>query len=290
MSAGVKSFRERLRSKPAVMAPGVFDPLSALLAEQAGFEALFLSGSALAYSSLGRPDVGLVTATELADVAARISDRVNIPLLVDADTGFGNAAHVARTVRLLDHAGAAAIQIEDQITVKSPDGLTQRPLVSKEEMVGKIKAAQDARTRDTLLISARSDAVVSVGFDEALRRGEAYLDAGCDLLFLEGLTTADELAEAGRLFGARAPLVHNQFLGGRSPLASHADAERYGLALILYSGAVVATMAKAASEMLVRFRRTGSLAEEAGTMFDNAALTDLIGMPGFLASAARYRG
>ena len=151
-------FKKRLAKKSIIVAPGVFDALSARIGEQAGFEALFLSGSAMSYSQLGRPDIGLVTMPELVDAVARISDRVSIPVLADVDSAFGAAPHAARLMRQFEKAGAAAVQIEDQMVVKPGDALLSRPLVSVEEMTGKIKAMVDARDHADTLLSARSDA------------------------------------------------------------------------------------------------------------------------------------
>ena len=209
------TFPERL-ARGAVAAAGVYDPLSALIAAEAGFEALFLSGSALSYASLGAPDVGLIGMSDVADACARITDRANVPVLVDMDSGFGSAAHVARAVRLMDRAAAAAGADRGsgagEICGRADRAAARVPA---HVMVGKIKAAQDARTRSDLLISVRTDAMVSAGFDEALRRAETYIEAGADLLFVEALKDPAQFAEIGARFGARLPLVHNLF-GGRS--------------------------------------------------------------------------
>lgn len=278
--------RERLTAGDPVVCPGVFDALSALLAERAGCGALFLSGSALSYSALGRPDIGLITASELVDTAARVAERVEIPVLVDADGGLGGPAHVERLVRQLDRVGAAAVQIEDQVEVKPGSALTSRPLVPVETMVGKIKAAQDARLRDDFLISARTDAAVSVDFDEALRRAERYLETGCDLLFIEGITSEAQLAEVGRRFGNRVPLVHNMFKGGTSPSDGLALLAQHNFALALFSGAVIGTMMHAAQAMLARLLAAGSLSTVDDVMMANADIIGTIGGPEFLARFA----
>ena len=276
------NFGDRLAVGPPLACPGVFDALSALLAEQAGFHAMFLSGSALSYSSIGRPDIGLVTASELVDAAWRISDRVSTPIVVDADGGLGGVAHVARLVRALDRAGAAAIQIEDQAETKPPAALTSRPLISAEAMVGKIKTAQDARLRSECLISARTDAAVTADFDEALRRAEMYVEAGCDLLFIEGITSDDQLAIVGERFGSDVPLVHNMFKGGPSPADGLAKLAENGFSIGLFSGAIIATMIMAAQEMLATLRQEGRLSAVLPLMLDNATMIETIGGPAFL--------
>src|SRR3974390_130809 len=177
--------RARLARPPIVIAPGIYDPLTALLAEKAGFEALYVSGAAIAYTRLGRPDIGLVSMSEVVDTVTLIRDRVRANLVVDADTGYGNALNVQRTVRLLESAGANAIQLEDQDFPKRCGHLDGKALVSAEEMVGKIKAAVDVRQSRATLIIARTDAVAVECFDRAVERASMYRDAGADMLFIE---------------------------------------------------------------------------------------------------------
>ena len=210
------SLRERLKRKPILLAPGVYDALAALLAEQAGFEALYLSGAGIAYTRLGRPDIGLVTASEVENTLANIRERVALPIIVDADTGYGNALNVARTVRMLERAGGdqLAIQLEDQVTPKRCGHLDGKNVVSAGEMVGKIRAALDARRNAETLIVARSDAMAVEGLDAALDRAERYLEAGADVLFIEALRSAEEMKTALTRFAGRAPLLANMVEGG----------------------------------------------------------------------------
>ncbi|MEO7466695.1 MAG: isocitrate lyase/PEP mutase family protein [Sphingobium limneticum] len=281
------TLRHRLAGNAIVRAPGVFDTLSGLLAEQAGFEAVFLSGSAKAWSHLARPDIGLMSASETATILARLCDRIGIPVLVDADSGFGNAIQVARTVRQFEAAGAAAIQIEDQAEIKSPGVPLGRPLISLEAMVGKLKAAQDARRHDDTLISARTDAASSLGFDEALRRAVAYAGAGADLIFVESLTEPDQIQRlVGELGGVR-PLVHNILAGGASPLTSAAEAREAGFSLVLFPGAVIQATAHAGQAAL---QALAAGVPFAGPTLDRSALNAAIEGPAFLADAAGYAG
>lgn len=199
------SLKERLRSPEPVLAPGVYDALSALLAEQAGFEALYLSGGAVAYTLLGRSDVGLTTATETADVLARIADRVSLPIIVDGDTGYGNALNTQRTVRAFERAGAAMIQLEDQGFPKRCGHLAGKSLVSTAEMCGKLRAALDARHDAGTLILARTDAVAVEGLDAAIERAEAYLACGVDALFVEAVVSAEDMGRVCERFAARIP-------------------------------------------------------------------------------------
>ncbi len=275
----------RLRSKPILVAPGVYDPLSALVAGQAGAEAVFVSGAMVAMSQLASPDFGLGSSTELIDLVARIADRVAVPVFVDGDQGFGNAAHVQRFVRGLCRAGAAAVQIEDQLPVKPAGDLRARPLVSTGEMVGKLKAAQDARTSG-LLISARTDALSSTGLDDALDRAEDYVGAGCDLMFFEGVKTLDQVAAIMIRFGGRVPLVHNLLEGGGTPFAAASDAGEAGFALGLFpaTGLGAATNGLRAAYAAIASRgASGGVA-----MASLAELNDIVGTADIAARIAQY--
>src|SRR5258705_9913872 len=184
----------RLARKPIVVAPGVYDAFTALVASQAGFATLYVSGAAIAYTRLGRPDIGLVSMTEVTQTLALIADRVDAHLIVDADTGYGNALNVARTVREFERAGATAIQLEDQDFPKRCGHLDGKALVSAAEMSGKIRAALDARHSPDTLIVARTDAVAVEGFDAALARARLYREAGADVLFVEAPREKEQLA------------------------------------------------------------------------------------------------
>ena len=185
------NLRERLSQDKIMIVPGVYDALTALLAQQAGMEAVFLSGSSVSYSQLGRPDIGLITMSEMVDICARITDRIEIPVFVDVDSGFGNAAHASRTIRALERAGASAVQMEDQLPINPANDLKGRPLVPAAVMVDKIKAVVDARENSETLVSARSDAAFSESFDQVLERITLYREAGADILFAEGLKRVD---------------------------------------------------------------------------------------------------
>ncbi|MGB1034916.1 MAG: isocitrate lyase/PEP mutase family protein, partial [Primorskyibacter sp.] len=187
------SLKSRLRHREILVAPGVYDGLTAALATAAGFEALYLSGAAVAYTRLGRPDIGLTTASEMADTLALIADRTQVPVIIDADTGFGNALNVQRTMRVYERAGAAALQLEDQSYPKRCGHLADKSLIPTLEMVGKIAAMADARTDDETLIIARTDAIAVEGFSAALDRAEAYVEAGADVLFVEAPQTRAQL-------------------------------------------------------------------------------------------------
>ena len=216
------SLRSLLLKPPIVVAPGVYDPLSALIASQAGFRSLYISGAAIAYTRLGRPDIGLVSMSEVVETIALIGDRVEANLIVDADNGYGNALNVQRTVRLFEKAGAHAIQLEDQSFPKRCGHLDDKSLISADEMVGKIKAAVDARhSRDTLII-ARTDAVAVEGFDHAIERASMFREAGADVLFVEAPKTREDLAGIVKRVGGGIPLMANMVEGGQTPILSGA--------------------------------------------------------------------
>ncbi|HZQ73676.1 MAG TPA: oxaloacetate decarboxylase [Burkholderiales bacterium] len=280
--------RERLREKRIVLAPGVYDALGALLAEQAGFEALYLSGASIAYARLGRSDVGLVTMSEVADTLAGICARVSRPVIVDADTGFGNALNVMRTVRAFEAAGAAAIQLEDQAMPKRCGHLEGKTLVGASEMAGKIKAALD--TRKKALIVARTDAVAVEGFEAALERAERYLEAGADVLFIEALRTQDQMKTAAARFSSRVPLLANMVEGGKTPVLPAAELERLGFSIAIFPGGLARRLAFAAREYFSALKRDGTTASLQGQMLDFTGINELIGTPELLALGKRYDG
>ena len=284
------SLRARLSQPPIVVAPGVYDALTALIAEQAGFATLYVSGAAIAYSRLGRPDVGLVSMSEVADTVALIRDRVAADLIVDADTGYGNALNVRRTVRLFERAGAGAIQLEDQDFPKRCGHLDGKALISAAEMAGKIKAAVDARHSADTLIVARTDAVAVEGFDAALARAELYCEAGADILFVEAPREKEQLARIAQSLRARAPLLANMVEGGKTPPLPAPELQSLGFALVIFPGAIVRVLAKAAGEFYGALAAHGSSEPYRARMFDFDALNKLIGTPEMLELGKRYAG
>jgi 2-methylisocitrate lyase-like PEP mutase family enzyme len=277
----------RLTRKPIVVAPGVYDAFTALVAEQAAFRTLYVSGAAIAYTRLGRSDIGLVSMSEVADVIGTIRDRVAADLIVDADTGYGNALNVARTVRLFERAGANAIQIEDQSFPKRCGHLDEKRLVPAAEMVGKIKAALDARqSRDTVVI-ARTDAVGVEGFDKAIERAILYREAGADVLFVEAPKTHAELKRIAPALGG-VPLMANMVEGGKTPLLTAAELEALGFALVIFPGGIVRALAHMASEYYGSLAAHGTSEPFRNRMLDFTGLNDLIGTPELLAVGKRY--
>ena len=271
-----------------IIAPGVYDALTALIAEQAGFQCLYLSGASIAYTRLGRPDVGLVSISEVAETVSVIRDRVSVPLIVDADTGFGNALNVQRTVRQLERAGANAIQIEDQSFPKRCGHLEEKTVIPTEQMTGKIRAAIDARQNTGFKIIARTDAIAVEGFEPALDRAEAYLAAGADILFIEAPRTRDELETIGRQFGPRAPLIANMVEGGKTPLHSTDELIGLGFRIVIFPGGAARAIAKQARDYYSNLLKTGSNAAFQDRMLDLGALNATIGLHDILKLARNY--
>jgi 2-methylisocitrate lyase-like PEP mutase family enzyme len=282
------SLKARLQSGTALLAPGVYDPLSALLAQQAGFEALYLSGGAVAYTQLGRSDVGLTTATETADVLARITDRVPLPVIVDGDTGYGNALNVQRTVRSFEKAGAAMVQLEDQSFPKRCGHLAGKSLVSTAEMCGKLRAALDARHNADTLVLARTDAVAVEGLDAALDRAEAYLACGVDALFIEALRSPADQQRACQQFAARTPLLANMVEGGQTPVTGVGDLQALGFRIVIFPGGTVRFLAHQLQRYFATLKADGSTAALQGQMHDFDGLNAVIGTPELLALGQRY--
>jgi 2-methylisocitrate lyase-like PEP mutase family enzyme len=282
------TLRERLKGKPILLAPGVYDAFSALLAEQAGFEALYLSGASIAYTRLGRSDVGLVTASEVENALANIRERVALPVIVDADTGFGNALNVMRTVKMLERAGASAIQLEDQTSPKRCGHLDGKSLIAAAEMCGKIRAALDARVSADTLVVARTDAVAVEGLDAALERAEAYLEAGADVLFVEALASVEQMQQALARLGGRAALLANMVEGGKTPLLAADELERLGFRVAIFPGGTVRALAHALQQYFAGLKAAGTTAPQRSRMLDFAALNRVIGTPELLALGKRY--
>lgn len=273
------TLRARLARPPILVAPGVYDPLTALIAEQAGFEAMYVSGAAIAYTKLGRPDIGLVSLSEVVDTVTLIRDRVGAYLVVDADTGYGNALNVERTVRLLERAGASAIQLEDQDFPKRCGHLDDKGLISAQEMAGKIKAAVDARKSRETLIIARTDAVAVEGFDSAVARVAMYREAGADMLFIEAPRERTELARVIERVGKATPLMANMVEGGKTPIVPAPELQQLGFSFVIFPGGIVRAIAKAAQDFYTTLKADGTTDAFRPKMFDFNALNALIGTP-----------
>ncbi|MCU4179620.1 oxaloacetate decarboxylase [Bosea sp. BH3] len=286
----IQSLKARFGRPDIVLAPGVYDALTASLAEAAGFEALYVSGASIAYTHLGRPDIGLVSMAEVAETITMIRDRVAAPLIVDADTGYGNALNMQRTMRLFERAGANALQIEDQSFPKRCGHLSDKSVIPLSEMVGKIKAAADARSSAETLIIARTDAIAVEGFDKAIERARAYAEAGADLLFVEAPGSAEELSRVTRELGGIVPLMANMVEGGRTPIKSAQALEEIGFSLVIFPGGIVRALARAAQDFYASLHANGTTDPFRDRMFDFDQLNAVIGTPQVIAAGRAYEG
>lgn len=282
------SLHDRLQQPQILLAPGVYDALSALVAEQAGFEALYLSGASIAYTRLGRSDVGLTTYTEVEDTLARITERVRTPVIVDADTGFGNALNVQRTVRGFERAGAAMVQIEDQGFPKRCGHLDGKSVVPAAEMVGKLRAALDARRDARTLILARTDALAVEGIDAAFDRAERYLECGVDALFIEALRTPEQMDAACQRFAHRIPLLANMVEGGKTPVQSAQELGQRGFRIAIFPGGTARAVAHTLQGYYASLHTHQTTAPFKERMLDFDGLNALIGTPELMELGRRY--
>ncbi|AHB05320.1 isocitrate lyase/PEP mutase family protein [Pandoraea pnomenusa] len=281
------SLKARL-NEGVLLAPGVYDALSALIAAQTGFEALYLSGASIAYTRLGRSDIGLTTYPEVEDTVARIAERVSVPIIVDADTGFGNALNVKRTVRGFERAGAAMIQLEDQTFPKRCGHLDGKGVIPAQEMAGKIRAAVDARHDANTLILARTDAIAVEGLEAALDRAEQYLAAGADALFIEALRTTEQMTAACERFATRVPLLANMVEGGKTPVQSAQALADIGFRIVIFPGGTARAVAHTLQGYYGNLLAQGTTAAWRERMLDFDGLNAVIETPALLADGRRY--
>ena len=271
-----------------VLAPGIYDALTGLIAAKAGAKAVYLSGASIAYTRLGRSDIGLVSVSEVHDTLAAITDRIDIPVIVDADTGFGNSLNVQRTVRQFERVGASAIQLEDQSFPKRCGHLAGKTLVSENEMVGKIKAALDTRKNENTLIVARTDARAVEGLDAALNRAAAYRDAGADILFIEAPQSLEEMKNITATFGDELPLLANMVEGGKTPISSVKELEDIGYHIAIFPGGAVRAMAHHLNAYYSGLLRDGNNKKFSQKMYDFDGLNEVIGTKELLAQGIKY--
>jgi 2-methylisocitrate lyase-like PEP mutase family enzyme len=281
------TLRARLTRKPIVVAPGVYDAFTALVAMQAGFETLYVSGAAIAYTKLGRPDIGLVSMSEVAGTVTLIRDRVGAHLIVDADTGYGNAINVTRTVRAFERAGATAIQLEDQDFPKRCGHLDGKALISADEMIGKLKAALDTRQSPDTLIIARTDAVAVEGFERAVERAARYQEAGADMLFVEAPKSRDDLARITKAL-PNVPLMANMVEGGKTPILPAAELEQIGFALVIFPGGIVRALGHMAAEYYGSLAAKGTTEPYRNRMLGFEEINRVVGTPEMIALGQKY--
>ena len=269
----------RLISQPEpVLAPGAYDALTARLVEQAGFPAVYMTGFGTAAALLGRPDVGLVTMSQMVDNARRIAQAVDVPVIADADTGYGNAINVVQTVREYERAGVAGIHIEDQVSPKRCGHMEGKHVIDSSEMEEKIRAAVEARSSPDFVIIARTDARAVEGMDGALRRGRLYREAGADMLFVEAPQSEDEIVAVARAF-PDTPLFFNWLEGGKTPPISLARLKELGFRVIIFPLGVLFTVTKAVRGLLSRIREDGTPERAAGQMVSFHDFLQVVGLP-----------
>jgi 2,3-dimethylmalate lyase len=280
--------RELLSAPEPLVAPGAYDALSARLVEQAGFDVVYMTGFGTTASLIGRPDVGLLSGTEMADNARRIVAAVDVPVIADADTGYGNAINVLRTVQLYEQAGVAGIQLEDQVMPKKCGHMSGKALIGAAEMVGKIRAAVEARRDPDLVLIARTDAVAVAGLDEAIGRATAFAEAGADLLFVEAPASEDDIARIAAELRGVAPLVFNWAEGGRTPPLSLARIGELGFSLVLFPIGTLLAATAGIRTLLATLRKDGVPPLDGLPTF--GAFTDLIGLPEVQELEQRFAG
>ncbi|WP_227937769.1 isocitrate lyase/PEP mutase family protein [Alkalihalobacillus deserti] len=252
-----EKFHELLREPGSFILPGAYDAMSARLIEETGFKAIYATGAGISNAQIGWADVGLTSLKEVVDIVARMADVTSVPIVVDADTGFGNAINVIRTVREFERAGAAAIQMEDQVSPKKCGHFSGKEVISKEEMVNKIKAVLDTRQDDKLAVIARTDALAVNGMGDAIERAHTYREAGADIIFVEAPTTIDQLKEiTNSLKGI--PQIINLVEGGRTPLMSLLEAEEIGFKIMLCANTALRSAIKGITESLKVLKEEGS--------------------------------
>lgn len=277
--------RALLSGERAVMAPGVVDPLFARLVARRGFEALYMTGAGTSAARLGMPDIGLLTLSEMADNAARIAAVTELPLIADADNGFGGPFNVRRTVQDYERAGVAAMHLEDQVLPKRCGHLAGKQLVSTAEMVAKIKAAVDARRDPDFVLIARTDAIAVEGFEPALERAERYREAGADVLFVEAPGPAELPAINPRL---KHPTLYNMATSGKTPFLTRTEIEALGFKLIIYPNWLMLSAIRAAERALDTLAREETIASLAPEVPSFQEFFDLVGMQEIRALEARY--
>ena len=270
------TLRELLAGPDLVMAPGVADALNARLVTREGFKVIYMTGSGTTASRLGMPDIGLLTMTEMVDNAGRIADASGLPVIADADTGYGGPINVRRTTRAYERAGVAGIHIEDQQWPKRCGHLQGKTLIPAAEMAAKVRAATDAREDKDFVVIARTDALSVEGFEQALDRGRLYEEAGADMIFIEAPQTPDQLAAVPRSF--RVPTLFNMASSGKTPFLSAEEIQQLGFKVVIYPNFMLLAAVTAARSVLQELKRTGSIADVAKRVTSFTELFDLVGM------------
>ena len=281
-----KQLKSLVEARRGLLVPGAFNALSAKVIEDLGFEAIYITGAGVTNMWFGMPDQGFMGLAEIADHTARIRDAVGLPLIVDADTGFGNALNVRHTVRTLERAGADCIQFEDQVAPKRCGHFSGKEVISTEEAVSKIKAAADARQDPDLLILARTDAAATHGFEAAVERAQRFAEAGADILFVEAVTTAEEIRALPQRLAQ--PQLMNMVIGGKTPIFNADELGAMGYGIVLYANAALQGAVAGMQKALTVLRDTREVQESSGIVASFAERQRLVGKPAWDALEKRF--
>jgi 2-methylisocitrate lyase-like PEP mutase family enzyme len=282
------TLRRLVEARRGTLVPGAFNAMSARVIEDLGFEAIYVTGAGVTNMSLGLPDQGFMGLHEICEHTSRIRDAVRLPLIVDADTGFGNALNVRHTIRQLERAGADAVQLEDQVSPKRCGHFSGKEVIEAGEMVGKIKAAVDARRDPNFLIMARTDACAVHGFEAAVERARAYAEAGADILFVEAVESADEIRRLPQLLDR--PQLMNMVIGGKTPLFGQKELAELGYGIVLYANAALQGAVAGMQKALTVLRDTRGLTEDPALVAPFKERQRLVGKPDWDALEKRYVG
>jgi carboxyvinyl-carboxyphosphonate phosphorylmutase len=279
-------FRQLLKEPGIIQAPGAYDCLTAKLIQQAGFPAVYMTGAGTSVAQLGYPDLALASMTEMVQNAATITEILDVPLIADADTGYGGVLNVRRTVRQYERAGVAAIHIEDQESPKRCGHLDDKKVISTEDMVQKIRAAVDARTDDDFTIIVRTDSIAVTGWDDAMQRCDEYVKAGADALFVEALRTPEEVERAAKNLDI--PLLFNFVESGKSPLLPASKLERLGFKIVIYPASALLSVTHIVGQVMAQLKETGTTAHLMDNMVSLEACFEAMGLSSMLAEDAQF--
>ena len=278
--------RQLLREPGIIMAPGAYDCLTAKIIENAGFPAVYMTGAGTSVATLGYPDLALATMGEMVENAAKIVETVDVPVIADADTGYGGILNIQRTIRQYQRAGVAGVHIEDQEFPKRCGHLDNKRVIGIDEMVGKIRAAVDARTDEDFVIIVRTDALAVTGWDDTMRRCEAFTRAGADVLFVEAIRSAEEAEQV--VASVEVPLLYNFVESGKSPLFTAQELEQLGFKLVIYPGSALLTVGKVVAGLMEELKQKGTTAHLADNMVTLHQCFELMGLSEMLATDESY--
>ena len=288
MERASSRLRQMLREPGIIMAPGAYDCLTAGIIRQAGFPAVYMTGAGTSVARLGYPDLALATMTEMVANAADIAAAVDLPVIADADTGYGGILNIQRAIRQYQRAGVAAVHIEDQEFPKRCGHLDNKRVIPTGEMVGKIQAAVDARTDDDFVLIVRTDALAVTGWDDTMRRCEAYTRAGADVLFVEALRSPEEAERAAAAL--ELPLLYNFVETGKSPLIPAGELERLGFKLVIFPASALLTVSRAVAHLMGELMLKGTTAHLVEDMVSLQDCFESVGLSAMLAQDSRYAG